>query len=153
MMEMENTSRVCAEASIKALRQGKEIFNYGILSINQCILRNNQSCKQLLPLPLLGLLAFAQSNLIKSLCPAPSPKAGLHLKQTRCTENPLASSTESTWQPIQWPSVFIWNCFVHVLNFGALDSSHQTKRKSVGEGGKTKHISKYLSPPHTQNSL
>lgn len=158
MMEMENTVRICIEASIKALRQSKEIFNFGILSINQCILRinvgedrkrdrNNQSCKQLLPLPLLGLLAFAQSTLIKSLCPAPSPKAGLHLKQTRWTESPLASSTESTRQPSYWPSVFIPNCFVHVLNLRELDSNHQTKRKSVGEGGKTKHISKHFFPP------
>lgn len=124
MMEMENTARIRAEASIKALRQSKEIFNYGILSINQCILRNNYSCKQLLSLPLLGLLAFAQSNLIKSLCPAPSPKAGLHLKQTRWTESPLDSSIESTRQPSYWPPVFTPNRFVHVLNLGALDSTH-----------------------------
>lgn len=41
MMEMEDTVRICIEASIKALRQSKEIFNFGILSINQCILRIN----------------------------------------------------------------------------------------------------------------
>lgn len=78
---MEHTVRICVEASIKALSQSK-IFNCGILSINRCVLRinvgedgkgdrNNYSCKQLPPLSLLGLLAFAQSNLIKLLCPAP----------------------------------------------------------------------------------
>lgn len=39
MMKMENTVRMCVAASIKALSQSKEIFNCGILSINQCILR------------------------------------------------------------------------------------------------------------------
>ena len=100
MMKLKNTVRICVEASIKAISQHKEMFNCGISSIDvgEGAERDGKSylCKQLLPLLLWGLSVFAQSNLIKALCPAPSPKARLHLKQTRWIGSSLASSIQNS---------------------------------------------------------
>lgn len=70
-----NAVRICVEASIKAISQHKEMFNCGISSIDVGEggerWKKSYQCKQLLPLLLWGLSVFAQSNLIKALCPAP----------------------------------------------------------------------------------
>lgn len=82
MMKIESTVMIYVEMSINALSQCKEISNCGIPSVNQTTVRidvgedgkkkrNNYPCKKLLPLPLRELPVFAQSNLIKSLCPVP----------------------------------------------------------------------------------
>ena len=151
MMKLKNTVRICVEASIKAISQHKEMFNCGISSIDvgEGGERDGKSylCKQLLPLLLWGLSVFAQSNLIKALCPAPSPKARLHLKQTRWIGSSLASSIQNSlpsWQPLYWPSWFILNCFIHMLNLGEFNSIHKLPETKCWSGrGKIKHISKH----------